>query len=416
MSNQIEISVILPVYNTPELYLRTCLDSLLSQTMGDFQVICVDDVSTDGSLHILEEYARKDARFQIIKNSHNQGVAGSRNRGATLATGAFLYFLDCDDWLESDAFELLIQEAKTKELDVLLFEGEFTYETEEIAENFPRPLNFLKYPPSQGEVTTGKTLFHFLQKEGRYCGFTWLLLIRRAFYQKNSFSFAENTAGGGDDFTLTLAVILKAERITYINKVLYHYQFRAGSGTTKKRYHDFLKKHLYSYLYQIKELEQEMDRGVWEESCAIYLKSTALCASHYYYEVYQADPTSAYETLLNMKHLIFDEPLERFHTWEECHKKRAVYSDFCFFGGGALCRESLAVFRAEGIPLPLAICDNNPENQGTFIDGIPVVSFQEAVEKFPKLSIMICSSKYYSQIHAQVLEKIEEDRLIRYIT
>lgn len=90
-----EISIIVPVYNT-EKYLAQCLDSILDQTFGDFEVICINDGSTDSSLSILLEYANTDSRIKII-NQSNQGVSISRNNGISQASGAYIFFLDADD-------------------------------------------------------------------------------------------------------------------------------------------------------------------------------------------------------------------------------------------------------------------------------------------------------------------------------
>jgi glycosyltransferase involved in cell wall biosynthesis len=93
-----KISVIIPVYNT-EKYLSQCLDSVLAQTFDDFEVICVNDGSTDGSLAILEEYAQKDKRVKII-NHKNSGAGYSRNAGVDAAQGDYLSFIDADDWID----------------------------------------------------------------------------------------------------------------------------------------------------------------------------------------------------------------------------------------------------------------------------------------------------------------------------
>lgn len=90
-----KVSIIVPVYNV-EKYLRYCLDSILSQTMTDFEVICVDDGSPDNSLAILREYAAKDARFKVLTQA-NQGVAAARNAALDQATGDYIHFMDPDD-------------------------------------------------------------------------------------------------------------------------------------------------------------------------------------------------------------------------------------------------------------------------------------------------------------------------------
>lgn len=99
-----KISVLVAVYNT-EPYLRQCLDSLIAQTWKDIQVICVDDCSTDGSLSVLHEYARRDNRIEVLALPENGGQAHARNVGLGIATGDYVTFLDSDDWLAEDALQ-----------------------------------------------------------------------------------------------------------------------------------------------------------------------------------------------------------------------------------------------------------------------------------------------------------------------
>ena len=98
-------TIVIPVYNV-EPYLRDCLNSVLSQTYGDWEAICIDDGSTDGSSRILDEYAAKDSRFKVIRQ-RNVGVGPARNRGLDAATGNWIVFLDGDDVYSPWALETL---------------------------------------------------------------------------------------------------------------------------------------------------------------------------------------------------------------------------------------------------------------------------------------------------------------------
>lgn len=101
-----KISVIIPIYNASQ-YLNKCLKSVLTQTLKDLEILCIDDGSTDDSADILQEYASKDSRIVIIKQD-NQGAGSARNRGIHTAAGEFVFFLDADDYLlDADALEAL---------------------------------------------------------------------------------------------------------------------------------------------------------------------------------------------------------------------------------------------------------------------------------------------------------------------
>lgn len=101
------VSVIIPVHNS-EKYLCRCLDSILAQSYHDFELILVDDGSTDNSWDICRTYARKDDRIRTIRQSVNKGVSAARNAGLETADGKWIYFCDSDDYLNSDSLKLLV--------------------------------------------------------------------------------------------------------------------------------------------------------------------------------------------------------------------------------------------------------------------------------------------------------------------
>jgi glycosyltransferase involved in cell wall biosynthesis len=111
-----KISVIIPVYNE-EVHLRTCLDSLVNQTLKEIEIICVNDGSTDRSLEILNEYGKKDGRIKII-NQKNQGIGLARTTGLKIAKGEYIGFVDSNDWIDLNFYEMLFNEAKKQEADL----------------------------------------------------------------------------------------------------------------------------------------------------------------------------------------------------------------------------------------------------------------------------------------------------------
>lgn len=118
-----KVSILVAVYNTAP-YLQACLDSLLSQTHTDLEIICIDDASTDDSWQILLEYARRDNRVMLLQNQVNSGQAVARNRGLEIATGDYITMVDSDDWLALDAIEkmcLAVGEGEGQ-VDCVLFE------------------------------------------------------------------------------------------------------------------------------------------------------------------------------------------------------------------------------------------------------------------------------------------------------
>ena len=111
------ISVIIPVYNG-ERYLGRCLDSVLGSACRDFEVIVVDDGSTDGSRQLALAYTKRDERVKVIFQAENQGVSAARNRGIEASSGEWIVFVDADDQISPDFLGLIAEE----DADLLLFD------------------------------------------------------------------------------------------------------------------------------------------------------------------------------------------------------------------------------------------------------------------------------------------------------
>ena len=112
-----KVSVIIPIYNVAK-YLGQCLDSVLAQTFQDFEVICVNDGSTDKSLEILQQYAKKDERIKII-DQENKGLSEARNMALDMAQGEFIAFADSDDYYAPNFLELLLNTQKDTGADIV---------------------------------------------------------------------------------------------------------------------------------------------------------------------------------------------------------------------------------------------------------------------------------------------------------
>lgn len=114
-----KFSIIVPVYNVAP-YLQECLDSVLFQSCGDWECICVDDGSTDSSGDILDAYAKRDGRFKVVHQA-NGGVSCARNAGLDRASGEWIVFVDPDDWLELNMLEMLLHEIASRCVDIIIF-------------------------------------------------------------------------------------------------------------------------------------------------------------------------------------------------------------------------------------------------------------------------------------------------------
>ena len=170
----LKISIILPVYNTKE-YLDQCISSVLNQTYTNIELICVDDGSSDGSEKIVDKYASHDSRV-IVVHQKNAGEGAARNAGLRLATGDVWGFIDCDDWLELDMYETLLNAMKEHKADISV--GSWF-------EEFPDGGSPVKNTePVEHNIFDNHQLYYYIYKRDRYraFGYMWDKL-----YKKNCF-------------------------------------------------------------------------------------------------------------------------------------------------------------------------------------------------------------------------------------
>lgn len=234
------VSVVVPVYNV-EQYLEECLDSLLNQTLENIEMICVNDGSTDHSLHILEKYAARDDRIKVITQA-NRGLSGARNTGAKLARGEYIYFIDSDDYIDPDALEYLYHEAHTNNLDILYFDGMSFYESEEIKKLFPG-VDYCYREKEYAAIYRGEDLYVAMSEDGQFRPMVWLQFISTDFYRKNQLSFYEGILHEDEDFSHI--TVFKAQRVSHRRKQFYHYRRRKGAIT----FNQSTFKHVYGKLF-----------------------------------------------------------------------------------------------------------------------------------------------------------------------
>ena len=224
-----KVSVIIPVYNV-ENYLRDALDSLCNQTHSNFEAICVNDGSTDNSLDILNEYAQKDSRF-IVVSQENQGQGIARNKAIDMATGDYIFFLDPDDWIDNNTFEILIDKFNQyKDIDFV----QFNY----ICEKSNRSKNKIvklkkKYKKELGINLKDNEIFNWQDfKKVKFSAFAvWNRMYSTKFVKDNNIKLAPNKHG--EDHIFSFKSILLAKKILYIDNALYHYRIRMGSAVNK---------------------------------------------------------------------------------------------------------------------------------------------------------------------------------------
>jgi CDP-glycerol glycerophosphotransferase len=206
------ISVVVPIYNV-EAYLETCLESLASQTFGDFEALLVDDGSTDESAHIAEEYARRDERFRLIRQA-NGGLSKARNTGIDAAGGEFLAFLDSDDALPPDAYELLVGALDSTGSDFA------SGNVERLSQWSRTQSRFLAKTFATTRLKTHVTRFRPLIADRT----AWNKLFRRAFWDQHGFRFPEGVVH--EDIPITVPAHFLAKSVDVLEDTVYLYRVR----------------------------------------------------------------------------------------------------------------------------------------------------------------------------------------------
>lgn len=226
-----KISIIIPVFNK-ENYLDECLISATGQTLEDIEIICVNDGSTDDSLKILEKYSENDSRIKILKQD-NQGPGAARNEGLKIAGGEYVFFLDADDWIETDTLEKLYANAKENDSQLVLFNA-----IEHLPEN-----KFRKRIYYSDDI---RGTFNFHQKKDIVMNNFLIVctkLHKNEFIRENHISFSDR--GLFEDVFFHIKSMVRAQRVSYVNEIFYNYRrtetnTRQSNSVQNKKSHEFL--------------------------------------------------------------------------------------------------------------------------------------------------------------------------------
>ncbi len=216
--NAKKVSVLIPVYNS-QAYISRCLDSIIAQTYSEWEIVCIDDGSSDSSPLILDEYRSRYPDKIIVEHRSNEGVAAARNRAIALATGEYLVFADNDDWLDVDYIDTLLTAALNSGADV-------------VCSGYKRPNN------------NGDILFSTSPKPDTEWGpyvveAAWAKIYRTDYVRKNHLCFLDTNIG--EDLYFSIPAIELTNNIQIISYCGYNWFFNESSvSNTKHRSSDSL--------------------------------------------------------------------------------------------------------------------------------------------------------------------------------
>lgn len=233
----IAISVIIPMYNT-EKYIEECLKSILNNSFSNYEIICVNDGSTDETYEIVQEFAKQYDTITLM-NQSNLGQSAARNRALQIAKGKYVYFLDSDDVISPDSLAKLYEYLEKDSLDVLYFSGDTFFDSNNLNEQFNEFSNVYMRNGCYDGCYSGLDLLNLLKSQNDYSVSPCIQIIRKDFLMENKIQFFEGIIH--EDNLFSFLVIVNAKRAKCINEVFFHRRVRTNSVmTTDKSYRNLL--------------------------------------------------------------------------------------------------------------------------------------------------------------------------------
>lgn len=208
-----KISVIVPIYNV-EPYLRRCIDSIINQTYKNLEIILVDDESPDNCGQICDDYAKKDTRIKVI-HKKNGGLSDARNVGLEVCTGDFISFVDSDDWIELNTYEIMMKSMNEYNADMVVSNINYVYKDKVES----------KYSEGKIRCFNKEEAMKELIKDGLVQAVVWNKLYKSNLIDNLRFKVRKLN----EDEFFTYKICAKAERIVYIPEALYQYRQREDS-------------------------------------------------------------------------------------------------------------------------------------------------------------------------------------------
>lgn len=270
--NKTTLTLIIPVYNT-EKYIKRCLDSVICQRSQDLEVIVVNDNSTDDSLSIITDYAKKYSCIKIINLSTNQGAGYARNIGLKNAKGKYIGFIDSDDWVDIDMYNIMLNYLQKNNADIAVCGVKNEYQDCRIGS--------YRYHYNNMKILSNECALRILAKSldvgVNISSIVCNKLFRADLFSNSNLYFPPNSYNEDDYFTFMS--FIHSKKIILTPSCYYHYYQRANSIT-----HSFSKKHindLFSTFSQLKyNLEKSLiyelyKREFWSffEKCLIFTMS-----------------------------------------------------------------------------------------------------------------------------------------------
>lgn len=230
-----KISIIVPVFNA-EMYIERCIESVLKQTYTDFELLLVNDGSTDNSRNICDAYAQKDKRIRVI-TKNNEGPSAARNSALKIATGEYIGFIDSDDWIDKDMYNILVKSAQENDSDVVCSGYKYVVDSGII-----NTISMCAKLENYSLTTNGVPVYEMFIRSKRGIFNVWNKLYKRDIIKNNNIFFP-NDKMSAEDCEFNLKIVKYASKYTFIPEALYNY-YLSNNSLTRGYIKDCFQKHL----------------------------------------------------------------------------------------------------------------------------------------------------------------------------
>lgn len=385
------LSIIVPVYNVAE-YLEECLDSIVTQEMIDYEIICIDDGSTDDSFNILNKYAEKNMQITIIQHGENKGLSAARNTGIKAAKGEYVQFVDSDDMLKPMTCKRLYQYAKETDADIVYFNMTFLNDIENSLIRKEQKNNEYK------GIYSGRELFCIHQSDKTLKPEAVRHFIKRKFICDNNLSFYEGIIH--EDMLFSFMIAMKAERVVDLNQELYIYRQRVGSISWSQQ--ERTASSLLVCLFNICGYWLTNDFSKYENKCiADYIRGIY----DYYaqYKCYQNNSSIlGHEKERMLQKILTDNYFGdiKFNKQDILRLKKSQVN--ILYGAGKIATGVVQLLRDKGILFSLVVVTKKEHNASS-MNGLSIIGIDELTE-CNEAEFVIATNKRH---HADIVKTLE---------
>lgn len=378
----IEISIIIPIYNVED-YLEECIESILNQEYDLYEIICIDDASTDRTYNLLLNY-QDNSKVRIYRNSENKGQSYTRNRGISLAKGKYILFVDSDDYLHEKCLKTIENVLKKSNYDFISFG--YGYLKDGI---YKQEASY-----EEREFQDGIDYFCELVGHNEFIAGPCARCYSRKFILNNNIRFREGIVY--EDMLFSLEICKYAKKIWHMQDALYIY--RKHNNSTMGRIDSESFRSLVIVIYEINKYMKKIlnNSNLYRNLCDYIASAEAAVRKHYLYlgtyDIFLKDDEkykAFFEREFLEKEFITSRYYERTKYLEEVIEKE---EKFILFGAGYVAADFLFMFPKLREKL-LAIIVSKKINEPDKIEGIPVMEVKELINIDKETLVILAVSK-----------------------